>query len=425
MGIIRFTMRRERPEGPIEFTGRGRAERQGGISEFPSESKIAAKWKAIEEKRKERILQGLDKPVTIVKDSGEYERRKGLPTLSGTDRISDVRYDETGNLYTSWYQPKKTEEVDGKRRLVNPTGQGYMIFPKRKRREDYFDNLPEEKRVVELIFGESVILEEAIRQQQDILDGYQPGTAALEIEFARQVIAYTEGIALKFLSQRALTREDLEMLTRETGVFLENLGLYDPRDPNKRKILNKLLSVGELDSAERPNYLGLLSKVLATHADAVNRLIIGGLITNKFVRNLDVLSNIREGYRWRFELAARELEMILQLPAFRRRWANRREREAVVNAVSLVVNNNLAAHRVNPYLRSARWAAINIVGCKKEKKEINREILGEGVAKEIFSKKPTTRLIKEANFTEAGRRIKLSIVQLRKTHKDYEDIANA
>ena len=239
------------------------------------------------------------------------------------------------------------------------------------------------------------------------------------------MIAYTEGVTLKFLSQRRVTREDLEMLASETGVFLEHSNLYDPRDPNKRKILDKLLRVGELDSAGRPHYLGLLGKVFATHAAGVERLTIGGLITDKFVRNLDVLSYIREGYRWRFELAARELEMVLELPAFGKRWANRSDREAIVNAVSLIVGYNLAAHRVNPYLRSARWAAINIVGCREEKKDINREILGEGVAREIFSKKPATRLIKQGNFTEAGRRIKLSIAQLRKTHRDYEDIANA
>ncbi len=158
---------------------------------------------------------------------------------------------------------------------------------------------------------------------------------------------------------------------------------------------------------------------------AVERLTIGGLITDKFARNLDILSYIREGYRWRFSLAARELAMVLDLPAFSRRWANRGDREAMVNAISLIVTSNLAAIKVNPYLRSARWAAINIVGCREEKKDINREILGEGIAERIFSKKPVTRLIKEGNFTEGAGRIKSSIVQIKKTHKDYENIEEA
>ena len=411
-----------RGEPPIEAAGRSLIQEGGVNPVIPSQSKIVEIWAAIEERRKERVLQGLDKSIVIIKDTAEYERRRKLRTLSGTERISDVRFDETGNLYTTWYQPKKTEEVDGRRRLVNPTGQSYLIFPQRNRKEDYLNNLPKEKPVVELIFGESVILEEAIRQQQNILDGYQPGTAALEIEFARQVIAFSEGIALRFLIQRTLSRKDLSMLTRETGVFLENINLYDPHDPNKRGILNKLLTLGAVDSAGRPNYLGFLSKVLATHARAVDRLTIAGLITDKFVGNLDVLTSKREGYRWRFELAARELEMVLDLPAFRKRVAQRSEREAIINALGLIATSNLAVIEANPYLRSARWAAINIVGCREEKQEINREILGEGIAKAIFSKKPSTRLIKEGNFTEAGRRIRLSIAQLRKTLRDYEDI---
>lgn len=405
--------------------GPEKTEGQDFIPELPFESKIVALRAGIEERRRERILLGLDKAIIIVKDTEEYERRRNLLTLSGTDRISDVRFDETGNLYTTWYQPKMTEVRDGKRLLVNPTDQRYTVLPVRKRREDFLEDLPKKRPIVELIFGETVFLEEAIRQQQHILDGYQPGTAALEIEFARQVIAYTEGIAFRLLAQRRITREDLAELAHETGRFLEDSNLYDPRDPRKRKILDKLLLVGQLDAIGRPNYLGVLGRAFAAHTGAVERLTVGGLTADKFVRNLDILSYTRENYRWRFDLAASELKMFLQLPAFSRRWADRSQREAMANALSLIVRNNLAPLRVNPYLRSARWAAINIVGCKEEKKDINREIMGEGIAKAIFSKKPVTRLVKEGNFTEAGRRIRLSIAQLWKTLRDYEDIEKA
>jgi hypothetical protein len=392
---------------------------------MPSQSKIVEIWAAIEDRRRERILQGLDKPIILVQDTEEYERRRAFPTLSGNDRISDVRFNAVGNIYTTWYQPKRTEEIDGRRCLVNPTGQNYLIYPKRNRREDYLNNLPKGKPVVELIFGESLILEEAIRQQQHILEGFQPGTAALETEFARQVVAYSEGLAIKFLSQRTLSQEDLRALARETGVFLERINLYDPRDPNKAGMLEKFLSLGELDSVGRPNYLGFISKVLAIHARAVDRLTVGSLVTDKFVGNLDVLVTKRESYRWRFNLAATELEMVLELPAFKRRVAKRPEREAIADALSLIVSNNLADVEVNPYLRSARWAAVNIVGCKPGDKAINREILGDGIANKLFSKRTATRFVKMGNFTEAASRIKLSIAQLRKTNKDYEDITEA
>jgi hypothetical protein len=208
-------------------------------------------------------------------------------------------------------------------------------------------------------------------------------------------------------------------------MFLEKIGLYDPRDPNKRGMLDKLLTLGELDSRGRPNFLGSISKVLATHAEAFDRITIGSLIVDKFAGNLVLLISKREGYRWMFDLAANELEMIKSLPAFKRRIAKREEREAINNALGLVVANNLNNIEANPYLRSARWAAINIVGSKPADKSVNREILGDGVANKLFSKKTATRFIKEGNFTEGGRRIGLSIAQLRKTNKDYEDIENA
>lgn len=405
------------------------AERTGDqdfMPKLPFESKIAALRAKIEERRTERILLGLDKAIIIVKDTEEYGRRLNLPTLSGADRIPDVKFDETGNLYTTWYQPKKTEVRDGRRQLINPTGQLYIVLPlRKKRREDYLENLPQERPIAELILGETFFLEEAIRQQQHILDGYQPGTAALEIEFARQIIAYTEAVAFRFLSQRRVTREDLEGLAHETGRFLENSNLYDPRDSKKRKILDKLLLVGQPDAAGRPNYLGVLGRAFAAHTAAVERLTIGGLTADKFIRNLEVLSYTRENYRWRFNLAARELEMVLEHPAFRVRWADRKEREALAGALKFVVDNHLANPKVNPYLRSARWAAINIMGCREERKDVNRRIMGESIAKEVFSKVPVTRLVTQGNFTEARRRIELSIAQLRKTFRDYEDIEKA
>lgn len=394
-------------------------------TDVPSESKIAAMWTNIEQGRKERILSGQDKPIIIVQDTKDYEERRKLPTLSGTDRFSDIKVDDNGNLYTSWYQPKRTEVVDGRRRLVNPENRSFIVFPERNRKEGYLEDLPKEKPVYELIFGESVLLEEAIRHQQSILDSYQPGTAAQEIEFARQVIAYTEGIALKFLSKRTLSREDLDLLAHQTAAFLENINLYNPLDPHKIGILDKLLRFGELDVTGRPNYLGELSKVFATHAEAVDRITEGGLITDKFLRNLGVLMTKRGGYRWRFELTARELEMILELRAFQRGVAKREEREAIMDAASLVVSNNLSDIEVKPYLRSARWAAINIVGSNPADKSVNREILGDSVANKLYSKKTAKRYIKEGNFAEAGSRIRQSIAQLRKTNNDYKDIANA
>jgi hypothetical protein len=221
-------------------------------------------------------------------------------------------------------------------------------------------------------------------------------------------------------------------LAHQTGGFLENSGFYNPRDPRKRKILDKLLLVGELDAIGRPNYLGTLGRIFAAHTAAVERLVVGGLTVDKFVRNLELLTYLHGIYQWRFDLAGSELDMILQLEAFKKRHAVRTEREGISDSLSLIVNQNLASVKVNPYLRSARWATINIVGVKEEEGEegvnreiLDREILGDNVADEIYSAKPVTRLVREGNFKEAEIRIGRSIRQLRKTNRDYADIATA
>lgn len=403
-----------------------RAEIQGFLPELTFESKIAHLRAKVEERRIKRIRLGYDRPIIIVRDDDEYERRRNLPTLSGTNQRSDIRLDQLGNLYTTWYQPKKTKVEEDRRFLVNPQGITYRVLGPR-RAYYYLKALPKLRPVSELILGKTDIIEKAIRQQRHILDSYAPGAAADEIEFARMVIAYTESIAFRFLSQRRVTREDLALLARETGNFLEKAKIYDPRDERKRRVLEKLLSASEPDTLGRPNYLGVLGRALAAHTAAVERLTIGGLITDKFFRNLQILSYTRENYRWRFNLAANQMEFVLAHFAFKRQGVkvDDGQRQALINALRFIIENHLTQERANPYLRSARWAAINIVGCRQEKKEINRQILGENVANDVFTRIPVSILLLEGDFEESARRIEQSVLELRKTNADYEDIETA
>lgn len=406
-----------------------RVEIQGFLPDLTFESKIAHLRVKIEERRIERIRLGYDRPIIIVRDDDEYERRRNLPTLSGTNQRSDTRLDRLGNLYTTWYQHKRTKVEEDRRFLVNPQGTSYRVLHPRRVFDHYLDYLPKLRPVSELILGKTDIIEKAIRQQKHILDSYAPlnGAAADEIEFARMVIAYTESIAFRFLGQRRVTREDLALLARETGNFLEKVKIYDPRDERKRRVLDKLLLASEPDTLGRPNYLGVLGRALAAHTAAVERLTIGGLISDKFFRNLQILSYTRENYRWRFALAANQMEFVLAHYGFKKRGAkvDDVQRRAVINALRFIIENHLTQERVNPYLRSARWAAINIVGCRQEKKEINRQILGENVADDVFTRIPVSVLLMEGDFEESAKRIKQSVLQLRKTNANYEDIETA
>jgi hypothetical protein len=400
-------------------------EARGFIPESISGSKLLDMRIALEERAAERIKNHLDKSIIVVQDTEEYERRRQLPLLFEIRKI-DIGYDGIGNIYTPWYEPKEIE-VEGKRRfLANPTGQVYKIISPKKAKEGLLDNLPKRRPVNELILGRTFLLEEAIRQQQHILEGYQPGTAALETDFARQVIAKTEEIAFRFLSQRRMSGEDLIRLAGETGSFLAELRLYEPRDPRKRKILEKFTSLSELDLTERHTYLGVLSRIFSAHAAATGRIIIGGLTTDKFFRNLQALVYLEGNYRWRFGLTARELEMVLGLPAFKNKsYTNRTEREKIARNLEFIVGENLSEIKVNPYLRAARWAEKNIVGCKEEEKEENTKIMGEFIAKEVFSRTPVTKLIVRGNFAEAEIRIRQSINQLKKPHFDNKNVKKA
>ena len=69
------------------------------------------------------------------------------------------------------------------------------------------------------------------------------------------------------------------------------------------------------------------------------------------------------------------------------------------------IARSLAGVRVLPYLPAARKAAINLVGCRKEKKELNRGIIGEEADK-LFSLPPVVELIRLGHFQEAKVRVR-------------------
>lgn len=386
--------------------------------------KLQSRARAWEEKRLERILSGEERVVKLVANPKEYEWRKNKPSLAGTQKASDIKYDEVGNLLTSWWTTLRTERyTDGKRYLVNPKGIEYRVLYPNFPRTDYLNNLPQDLPVVGLVLGRvKGGIEVAIRQQRHVLDRYQPGTAAKEVEFARRVIEYTESCAQRILSRRSLSREDLQVLARETGNFLESVGLYNPRDARKKKILDKLVSMPPW-----PNYLVVLSKIYSTHAAAVERLTIGAFPIEKFDRNLQVLAYYRENMRWRLRLCAGQLRVVLGHVAFEKpgRSVTLLQREGINNAIKAAVEENLTEAKVKPYLPISRWAAINLVGCRDDKKEINQMILGEEIAKKLFAQEPVTDLVNTGDFREAGRRLGLSIKALERGLKTYESIEKA
>ena len=432
----------------------GDPERTGGSGrsiQLPSESKLIARRAKIEERGVERIISGLERSVIIVEDTPENAELESLRTLSGSGRSGDVRYDDVGNIILPTYQPVKTrliEDPEGRvkkeillpsgektttiyrREIVNPVGRKFKVLKPPGRSPDYLTNLPEKKPVKELI--RSTVeggIEIAIRQQMNVLEKYELGQPeGVEIEFARKVISFSEGLAFRFLLKRSVTREDLSQLSREIGNFLEDIGPYDPRDKRKSEVFHHLRKAAQPDRRGNPNWLRLMEHLLAARTRAVFRLTDISLTIGKFDRNFRELFNKREMYRWGFDLAARQLEYVLSThTAFsqKKKFISYREKEGLNDVLIFIVKSHLAKPKVNPYLRSARWAAINIKGCEDKEKDANRAILGNEVADKIFRRTPVTDLVLRGQFGEAARKIGLSIRQLRKTLVDYESIENA
>jgi len=427
-----------------------RDESQSVVSPEAVVSKIVTLRETIEEKGAERIRAGLDRAVIIVEDTPKYAEFLTRKTLSGSARSGDVRYTPEGEIKLPTYQPVKTrlvedpegrvkkrfrdnlgEIVEGifKREIVNPKRRRFLVEWPRGRKEDYLYNLPAGRDVRRKTISTLKTIEDAIDQQKDIIAYLGWGeVAGAEVELAKRIIEYTEGIASRFLLRRRVTKEDLEVLAAETGRFLEGAGLYDPKDKRKSEAQAFLREASQFDIRGRANWLKLVSEILAARARAVYRLTAMGRMVGKFDRNLREMANKRELWRWGFELVARQLEFILENhPAFSRPGAvvSMQERHTLVEAMGYPVRMHLSKPKVNPYLRSARWAAINIVGCKEERKEENKKILGEEIAQKLFLQPeftPVTDLIMQGKFFEARRRTRLSIRQLRKTNTDYEDI---
>src|SRR3972149_4714478 len=258
--------------------------------------------------RIERMHQDLDRSVKIVRDTPEYRLRLNLPTLS--EALSGIPYDPEGNLHTSWWRPVETKvEPDGRIVLARAREWGYKVLSPREHRLGVLTNIPKDQPGVELILGKTKGgIEEAIRQQEHILEGYKPGTEAAEVKFAQDVIEYTEGIMTRFVLKGGVARSDLIELATETGQWLEQQQLYNPLDLRKRRILEKLIAI----PLEDVNYLVLLSKVGAVHTLAVERLTVGSKALGKFEANLQELAFEREVTRWRLRFVDEQLEAILK-----------------------------------------------------------------------------------------------------------------
>jgi hypothetical protein len=379
------------------------------------------------QRRIEEMLAGRGRDILIVRKTKEYERRRALPTLTGEEEPTwnSVWFDEEGKMYISRWPIKKTKfDEDEKRYLVNPRGCEYEVLNRQRLRHDFFENLPKNLPIREVIIDKvGSDIETATRKAHHVLEKYAPGTEAHEVLLARGVIEYTDKLAHRFITTR-MTKADLEALARETGKFLEKAELVDPHDPEKQSMLKNLLKVTLKDKLGRYNPLVARVRARAAFLAATRRLVVGGMVMRKFGTIEQILLYERETTRWALQTAANQLGSLLGHADFRRPdgKATNLQRSAIANILFDISEHHFALPRVRAYLAPARYAAINLIGCREHLKDLNRRILGDGVADELFARKPTRILVMEGRFAEAKKRIEESIDVINKVLKEYESI---
>ena len=185
--------------------------------------------------------------------------------------------------------------------------------------------------------------------------------------------------------------------------------------------MERLKKACQPDSRGRINNLVSRIRTQSAYVWAVRRLVVGSFVRRKHGENLNVLVYEREITHWALENASRQLESFLGHAAFRDpgKKASQSQGEIMIKVLKNITYSWMSLVRVAPYLAPTRAAAINLVGCREEKKEINRQVLDEELADELFAMTPTTQLLSEGRFAEAYFRIKRSYKVLRLVLKDY------
>ncbi|MEK7112271.1 MAG: hypothetical protein AAB875_02990, partial [Patescibacteria group bacterium] len=225
---------------------------------------------------------------------------------------------------------------------------------------DLLINLPLRKEVVELIFAKvDSDIETAIRQQRHILSG----TRHTEVKQAREVIAHTNALANRFITDR-VDQDGLLKLAKLTGDFLEEkFEVVNPRDADKRKMQQMLLAAPLRDRLGRVNPTVSRLRARSAYLAASKRLIVASLVVQKFETNQAILVYERETSRWVLREAIKNLEtFVLGTTTFRSGKADTPTQRSGISSVLSTISEDLATSiRVKPYLMPAKLSSERLV----------------------------------------------------------------
>lgn len=363
---------------------------------------------------KQRMYSGQEKnyPYVPIK----YEDILKLPRLAtGVSEFprrerfeEDLRFNRiTGAIYTTRWTKLETynDPETGKRSIKNPEDYTFIFI-----RDSLPDpeDLPLGGSAIRLVAGEVWEgLETAIRQQYHILERYQPASLTAEPQALRRIFYWIDQTSQKF-REGPITKDQLGQWSQEAVELIAQAGLTSAIDETKRKIATMLAKATKPDSLKRINPMVSRIRLRSAFLATTRRIVTAELVRRKFSANLEVLVAEREFTRYNLRQADNELSAILhelRQPPQDSSQVSEPDRQVLASKIRETAQYYLSFPRVAPYLIPSRLAAIFLVGCKESKKELNRQVLGEEIAEEVFSLKPAISLLEEGDVKEAGRRI--------------------
>ena len=375
---------------------------------------IESRGQEFAEKLKQRMYSGQERNYPYVQI--KYEDILELPRLAtGVSEFprrerfeEDLRFNPiTGAIYTTHWTKLETfnDPETGKRSIEDPEDYTFISdWPWLPDPED----LPRTGRVIRLVVAEVWEgLEPAIRQQYHILEEYQPASLTAEPQALRRIFYWIDQTSQRF-KEGGMTKGQLGQFSQGAAELITQAGLTSATDEVKKKLATMLAKATKPDSLGRINPLVSRIRLRSALLAATRRIVTAELVRRKFSANLEVLVAEREFTRYSLEQAGNELGAILyglRQPQQDSSQICESDRQGFISKIRKIAQYYLSFPRVAPYLIPSRLAAIFLVGCKESKKELNRQVLGEGIAEEVFSLMPATSLLEKGDIKEAGRRI--------------------
>ncbi len=307
----------------------------------------------------------------------------------------DLRFHPTnGEIYsTRWTRLHTDIDENGVRSIDDPYSYTYLTVPN----QNYSpENLPKSGEPVGLVVNQVWDgVEAAIRQQQHILGRYSPADVDGEPQSLRRIIHWVDESAAR-LREGPVSEQDLENMSYQAAELIEDAGLESSIDQTRVKIATMLRAASQKDSLSRINPLVSRIRLRSGLLAATQRIVVGELVTRKFSANLGTLIAEREFTRDDLEQTREKLSQLSD---------GFFDRSAAIDQVRQIAYDHLTFPRVAPYLIPSRLSGIMLVGCRDDKKDLNRQVLGEEVADDVFGLPSLVQSIEEGETLEAKRTI--------------------